>query len=90
VGTINYHESIVAKGLGQTDLDSYLLSIRSLKDALHQLESSKYKSSEKITQDLVGTYLTLAWAIVKGNSRIGRSFRSTSKFVWRSSIGVGY
>ncbi len=53
VGTINYHESIVTKGLAQSDLVTYLDSIKKLKEALQQLEASKYKSSERITQDLV-------------------------------------
>jgi hypothetical protein len=53
VGTINFHESVVAKGLASNALDTYLDSIKKLKDALRQLESSKYKSSERITQDLV-------------------------------------
>ncbi|KAJ3262243.1 Exocyst complex component 7 [Boothiomyces macroporosus] len=54
VGTINYHENVLAKGLAQTTLESYLESVTNLKDALHKLEASKYKSSERITQDLRG------------------------------------
>jgi exocyst complex protein 7 len=53
VGAINYHETVVSKGVGSTTLDLYLVSVKKLKDALHQLEASKYKSSERITQDLV-------------------------------------
>ncbi|KAJ3325189.1 Exocyst complex component 7 [Boothiomyces sp. JEL0866] len=54
VGTINYHENVLSKGLAQTTLESYLDSVTNLKDALHKLEASKYKSSERITQDLRG------------------------------------
>ena len=53
VGAINYHETVVSKGVSSTTLELYLASVKKLKDALHQLEASKYKSSERITQDLV-------------------------------------
>ncbi|KAJ3344835.1 exocyst complex component exo70 [Kappamyces sp. JEL0680] len=59
VGTINFHEAIVAKGLSGNPLETYLDSIKKLKNALRQLETSKYKSSERITQDLVGAIVLI-------------------------------
>ncbi|KAI8901620.1 Cullin repeat-like-containing domain protein [Globomyces pollinis-pini] len=54
VEMINYHENVVEKGLGATTLELYIESVEKLKESLHQLESSNYRSSERITQDLRG------------------------------------
>lgn len=70
VGAINYHEAIVIKGLAQSSLEGYLDSVKKLKDALHQLETSKYKSSERITQDLVNISIIVEGQIVERNSRV--------------------
>ena len=54
VGAINWHETVISKAVTNSTLDTFLDSIAKLKEALQLLEASKYKSSERITQDLRG------------------------------------
>ena len=54
VGAINWHETVISKAVTNSTLDTFLDSIAKLKEALQLLEDSKYKSSERITQDLRG------------------------------------
>ncbi|KAI8915550.1 Cullin repeat-like-containing domain protein [Gorgonomyces haynaldii] len=49
---VTTHELNVSKGPGEVSIDVYIDSINHLRQALQSLESTRYKSAEKIIQDL--------------------------------------